>query len=119
STRNILATLNHSNISYQPYHDAKPGWIENQLAASATAWVTQDSISMIFEALTCGAAVGILSVPVRRTGRVVKAIHTLTERGEVLVFDDWKNGTALRRTTPPFNEAERCAQLILENFGLL
>jgi mitochondrial fission protein ELM1 len=119
STRQLLERLNQNNVHYQSFHDAQHGWLENQLTVSGTTWVTEDSVSMIYEALTCGSAVGLLSVPVRHTDRVIQAVRHLAAAGEVLFFNDWKNGKVLARTAPPLSEADRCAQLLLEKFNLI
>jgi hypothetical protein len=41
--------------------------------------VTEDSVSMIYKALTAGAATGLLAVPRRRLGRVGTGLHRLVE----------------------------------------
>ena len=44
-----------------------------QVARSAQAWVTEDSVSMVYESLPAGAATGLLAVP--RQGETRTARH--------------------------------------------
>ena len=119
TTRLMLARLKQASVTFQSYSDTQQGWLENRMAVSGTTWVTQDSISMIYEALTCGSAVGLFAIPVRRKSRVVSAVNNLAVNGNVVFFDDWKKGRELLPVSPPLNEADRCAELLLEEFALI
>ena len=53
--------------------DATPsGWVEAQYDDSDRVWVTADSVSMVFEALTAGCRVGILPVDWKRGRNKIK-----------------------------------------------
>ena len=93
--------------------EASADWLENQLRAAGTVWVTADSMSMIFEALTAGAGVGILELPERRQDRVTRAVSDLTARGMVTPFQCWHSGRRLVAQRPVLAEADRCAALLL------
>ncbi|MCK7580754.1 MAG: mitochondrial fission ELM1 family protein [Chromatiales bacterium] len=43
-----------------------PAWLPEQLAGADQRLVSEDSVSMVYEALTAGCATGILAVPARR-----------------------------------------------------
>lgn len=93
-----------------------PDWLPARLADCDTVWVTADSVSMLYEALTAGAAVGVLELPGDRSTRVSRSVSALRQRRQVIAFRDWQQGTPLTRTATPLQEADRCAALILDRF---
>jgi len=101
------------NCRIVPLAETGPGWVAEQLATSALAWVTEDSVSMVYEALTAGCRVGLLPLPLLRTGRVSRGVASLLESGWVNRFENGVEGAP-----PPspkgFNEADRCAGYILD-----
>lgn len=115
TTRSILAAMHCDNLVYQPFDKAARGWLAGELSSASATWVTEDSISMIYESMTAGAAVGIFPVPVKRTGRVTRAVKDLLCNHLVTSFDDWINGRPLLAPTEPLNESFRCAKLILDH----
>ena len=100
------------NVTIVPFVESMPNLVPRHLASASQVWVTEDSVSMIYEALTSGSAVGLLKVPRRRYGRVVRGITRLIDEGCVTPFDAWQAGEVLMQSTAVFNEAERCADLI-------
>lgn len=100
-----------------PSSDTPRGWVSRQLADCGVCWVTEDSVSMVYEALSAGAAVGLLATA-RKTnwrgqpGRVVRGVMGLVEDGLVVPFKAWRDGQPLVRHEP-LREAERVAQAIL------
>lgn len=72
---------------------------------------------MVYEALTAGAAVGLLAVKWRKASdRLARGIRGLQRDRLVTGFDDWRQGAILQPTTEPFDEAGRCADWILERW---
>lgn len=98
--------------------DTTPQWLPIALARAGTVWVSEDSISMIYEALTSGAEVGVLEVPRLGASRVSAAIEALKADGHIADFSSWQQGRSLHPMQPPLNEAMRCAKLILERLKL-
>ena len=92
--------------------------VAEQLARSRCAWVTADSVSMIYEALTAGVATGVLDVPARGNGRVVTGLRRLEAAGQVTGFRDWAAGKPLSQPGQIFDEANRCARWICERWGM-
>lgn len=119
STRLALRGQQSAGLVFVPFKDSPRGWLTERLRTVHTVWITEDSISMIYEALTAGAAVGILSVPVKRNSRITRAIDTMVKKGLVIRYTDWQGGDALRPVDPPLNEAARCARLLFEKTGLI
>ena len=58
-----ISELNLQGIRIVPFECTAPGWIEKQLTKSRQTWVTQDSASMINEALSFGNQTGIIELP--------------------------------------------------------
>jgi len=111
STARLLRTLENAQTKFIAYEDTKPTWLPTQLARAAVVWVTEDSMSMIYEALTAGAATGLLAVPRRRADRVTRAIDALIEAERVTPFSAWRERHVLR-IPETFNEAARVATWI-------
>ncbi|MBX2850576.1 MAG: mitochondrial fission ELM1 family protein [Phycisphaeraceae bacterium] len=106
-------------LVYTPATQTPDGWVAEQLRRCGVCWVTEDSVSMVYEALTSGARVGLLPVPRGgSTSRVTRGVESLVQRGWVTAYDDWVNGKALPEDRPALNEADRVARLVLERFGL-
>ncbi len=96
--------------------DTPTGWVETALADAGQAWVTEDSVSMLYEALTAGCHFGLLRLPRTRVGRVARGVDRLLGEGWVIPMEGWLDGIC---PTPPnhgFDESGRCAQLILEKW---
>ena len=104
----LLRALEGPQVKFVPHEDTDATWLPAQLARAATVWVTEDSVSMIYEALTAGAATGLLAVPRRRADRVTRAIDALIKTERVTPFAAWQETHALR-VPETFNEAARVA----------
>lgn len=106
-----------NNITLVPYADTAHGWLAQQLPNVTQCWVSADSVSMVYEALTAGCAVGLLDVPQTGSNRISAGLDQLVQSKTVQRFVDWDND----KLAPPaerFNEAERCAALVIERFSL-
>lgn len=112
-----VAALGLPNLEVRPGAATPPGWLAGRLATAAVAWVSEDSVSMVYEALTGGAAVGLLALPPRGgTGRVLRGLDRLLADGWVTTYARWCEGGELPTPRTGFNEAERCAELLLERW---
>jgi len=117
-TRTQLMALKHTNLHYYSCTATPPNWLAEQLKLTAKVWVTQDSVSMIYEALTSGAAVGLLNVPAKKTGKLSEAVRHLAEQKLLTTFDAWAAGQKLVVSHNLFNESGRCAKLVMDFFSL-
>ncbi len=114
STREALAKLaTPPNVSFHTCLETPTGWLTKALAGGHQAWVTTDSVSMIFEALTAGLGVGLIELPDRRNARINRLTASLVQHGQVTAYQAWQQGEPLNALIPPLNEAARCADLIL------
>jgi hypothetical protein len=107
-----------TTLTLMPWQGENSGFnLAAQLGRSLCAWVTQDSVSMVYEALTAGVATGLLEVPARGRSRVVEGIRRLAAAGQVTGFGDWTAGTPLQPPGEIFDEANRSARWICEQWG--
>ncbi|MHB0975089.1 MAG: mitochondrial fission ELM1 family protein [Thiobacillus sp.] len=111
----FLAELPPSpTLTVVPHTATSPDWLPGQLACGGTVWVTPDSASMVFEALSAGADVGVFDLPVRPASRVGRAIAQLADTQRITRFVRWCAHGALHPNLHPLAEADRCATRILE-----
>jgi mitochondrial fission protein ELM1 len=112
----MLRDLKFSNLEVFACEMTPPGWVAEQLALAGRVWVSEDSVSMVYEALTSGAAVGVLNVPCKAWGRVAQGLDSLVEKRLVTTFTTWRQGQKLLPPRQQFNEAHRCAQILIERW---
>jgi mitochondrial fission protein ELM1 len=103
-------------LTVVPVATTDPDWLPVQLARVGQAWVTADSVSMVYEALTAGAAVGVLDVPKQRPSRISRGLEKLIAEGWITPFAEWRQKLRLCRPPGLFDEAERCAHWIVERW---
>lgn len=99
-----------------PCEDTPAGWMQEMLQRAGRVWVTCESMSMVYEALTAGAAVGLLELAPVRRGRVYRSSRELIDSGHVTPWSAWRDGTPLRKMTRPLREADRCADEVILRF---
>ncbi|HJW80629.1 MAG TPA: mitochondrial fission ELM1 family protein [Acidiferrobacterales bacterium] len=116
ATTTRLRALTCKNLTVVPVAETGPGWLSERLTSAAQVWVTEDSVSMVYEALTANAATGVLDVPAKRESRIVRGITALRRDGLVTGFADWQRGRKLAPPAAPFNEAARAAAWISEKW---
>ena len=106
-----------AQIEVVPYAATTADWLPQLLQSSAQVWVSADSVSMIYEALTVGAAVGVLEVAARGTSRVLRGLQQMIRAGWVTPFAASALGAPLPRPAHTFDEAQRCAAWIVEQWN--
>ena len=104
-------------LSFVSWRETSDQWLGAQLRRSCCTWVTEDSVSMIYEALTAGLPVGLLAVPPRRNDRVVSGVRQLAAARNVMTYSDWSAGRPLPRPQQVFDEANRVAGQICGRWG--
>jgi hypothetical protein len=100
---------------FQPWADCPSGWLAKRLASTESVWVSEDSVSMLYEALSAACRVGVLELPgARRDGRVLAGVKALATAGLVSYFSTWeRQGQELPQNLAPLNEAKRVAQNLM------
>ena len=101
-----------SEFEYVPFAASGDGWLAQRMAEAGEIWVSEDSVSMLYEALTSGLPTGVLELPPRRAGRVGRGVRGLIRAGEITPFHAWAAGRPLCRPDRIFDEANRCADWI-------
>jgi hypothetical protein len=92
-------------------------WVPRRLAAAEEVWVTEDSVSMVYEALSSGARVGLLEVPrLQASNRVLRGLQGLVDAGFVTPYATWLHAGCLAPPPHVLREADRCARVLLERF---
>ncbi len=108
----LLRDIQASNFVIVPFERTDRHWLPAQLARVATVWVSEDSVSMVYEALTAGVATGLLAVPHRTASRIGRAMDNLVRDKLVADFSAWRGGAPLVPGATTFNEAARVASWI-------
>ena len=116
ATVELLRGALPGNVEIVPFMEAPLGWLPGQFRQAAQVWVTPDSVSMLYEALTAGAAVGVFELERIGNGRVARGVGQLLGEGKVLGFAQWKAGQSLPAPQQDFNEAARCARWIRQTW---
>lgn len=111
-----LASQN-ANVDFFRSEDTPKGWIEKEYARNFTVWVTADSVSMIYEALTAGCSVGILPVDwKKRNSKFQRSEDYLLENKLISSYEMWLVGKHRMTKRVPLDEASRCAKEILRRW---
>lgn len=106
-----------SNVKFYNYRDTPSGWVEEQYASAKYVWVTADSVSMVYEAITAGCKVGILPVVwKRKNNKFQKSLSNLYSRNLAAPYGKGVH-TDFIKVKGSFNEANRCAREILSRIG--
>ena len=104
-----------SDLKIFQFKNTKPGWVEEILLASENAWVTPDSVSMTYEALSAGCRTGILQLCQNKSNpRIINSIQALIKNEYIrtpksFLYDKPKSNKIF---TP---QATACAKVIIQN----
>jgi mitochondrial fission protein ELM1 len=100
------------NLQIFPVTVTPAGWLFEQLQLAEVVWVTQDSGSMLFEALTAGCHVGLLAMPQIKEDTVTRATDLLSEQRFFLPLNAYLHNESFQQT-PALQEADRSACWLL------
>jgi len=107
--------LSFSNLKIHSIQKQNKDWLKNQMNKTKYAWITEDSISMIYESLTAGQNVGLIALKSKYKSRITNEIDRLKK--ERVVFANanrsYKN---INESNFVIDEATRCAKLIKKQF---
>lgn len=116
ATKSILRDHITPNSSYMPYTEYDRSKLEKHIATASRIWVSMDSVTMLYEALTGNAAIGVLPINTNKQNKISNAISDLICEKQCITFNDWEKGQALTQPTTRINESSRCAALLLQKF---
>ncbi|TCB79906.1 mitochondrial fission ELM1 family protein [Acinetobacter sp. ANC 4173] len=97
------------HVRFFPVEQTPQGWIFEEMQKAEAVWVTEDSVSMIYEALTAGCRVGVIAMDRMKQDRITTSVDGLLAKGivsESLLFAQLPEPNA-------FKEAERVATYLL------
>lgn len=99
----------YSKLQIFPVEHTPQGWVFEEMQKAEVVWVTEDSVSMIFEALTAGCKVGVIKINRLKEDRITRSIDQIIQSN--LVSDQ----TFIEMLVEPhaFKEAERVATYLL------
>ena len=77
--------------------------------------MTADSVSMLYEALSAGASVGVIELPLKqpkRSNKLARGLLQLRESGQIHLSHEGPR--MIVKTEPRTTESRRCADIVLE-----
>lgn len=96
-----------------PVSETPQGWIFEQMQQAEAVWVTEDSVSMLYEALTAGCRVGVIALERLKQDRITRSV-------DLLLSQQWIGSGFTLSDLPlaqQMNEADRVAKVVLEKFN--
>ncbi len=115
----LLAAQQQPGLTLVPVEDTVPGWLAEQLPSAAQCWVSQDSVSMVYEALSAECATGLLEVPQLAENRIATGVAQLCDSADLTRYRDWQPGRLLSPPQQLFDEASRCARELQQRLAVL
>ena len=106
--------VSDDRLQLVPHEQTDRKWLLDQYNRSSMIWTTEDSVSMVYEALSTGARVGVLAVPRRRSSRVSRGLDRLIRSGSVYPLAKLKSQRDMPGAGWPLTEASRVAAYLNE-----
>lgn len=105
------------NVQFVCYQDVPRDWVENKYNESQNVWVTADSISMVFEALSAGCNVGLLPVDWKEKNSKFQINERyLLDNEYVVSLSQWLKNKYWPPKSKAFDESGRIAHILLERW---
>jgi len=112
----FLQLLQEVSLRIVPVEETDKDWMNEHFASSGQIWVTPDSVSMVYEALSSGAITKVFHLdPTSKGSRVRGGLDVLIENGSVVSYEQWEQNPLTQQSPVFFNEAARVADYILEH----
>jgi mitochondrial fission protein ELM1 len=102
---------NSQDIEVVPLEQTDGDWLMAHYQNCGVIWVSEDSVSMVYESLSSGAQTGILSVPRLRENRVSRGLDQLKADGRVRQLGI---ESKIGENQSPLREADKAASIIVE-----
>ena len=107
------------NAKFFRSEDTVDGWIEEQYDKNHVVWVTADSTSMVYEALSAGCRVGVIPVKWKKeNNKFQRCLSSLVKENLITNFEELTTGKHCGKTNVNLQEAQRCAEEILRRWWL-
>ena len=115
-TKFVEAIASETHAEFHHWKTTAPGTLSSHMSTAQEIWVTCDSVSMLYEALTSGAFVGVLELPtlrVAKTGRKIwRSIESLANSNHVQLSNDGLLIDTSNQKASALNESLRCAKIV-------
>ncbi|MDF1644351.1 MAG: ELM1/GtrOC1 family putative glycosyltransferase [Pseudomonadales bacterium] len=108
-----------ANLSIIDCNQTDADWLPAQLKRSSQVWVTPDSVSMVYEAITAGQPTGLFDLKKlnnSQQNRIHSGIQALIDDQMVTEFKQWRSSNVLKPPAQPLWESDRAAIWLLERF---
>ena len=98
-----------SHLHIFPVEQTPQGWIFEEMQQAEAVWVTEDSVSMIYEALTAGCRVGVIQIDRLKKDRITQSVDSLMQKNLI------SQSAGMMQLAAPtvFKEAERVASIMV------
>lgn len=96
-----------------PVEQTPQGWIFEQMQLAQAVWVTEDSVSMVYEALTAGCRVGVIMIDRLKQDRITKSVDELIQKKQIGI----EIQVAQLPKSETFKEADRVATYLLKPYS--
>ena len=107
--------LSFSNLTIHSIQKQNKDWLKNQMNKTKYAWITEDSISMIYESLTAGQNVGLIALKSKYKNRITNEIERL-KKEKIIFANTNRSYKNINESNFVIDEATRCAKLIKKQF---
>ena len=108
----------YPNVTKYSWRETNEDFIPSVLGSSSEIWVSCDSVSMVYEAVSTGVPVGILELDsARRNNKVHRGLNELAAAGYIQYSGEGFNLHAAEGNRPKLSESTRCAKLVLQLIG--
>ena len=110
---NQLEAADRTNIFFVDCQHTDGSWLPSQLQQASFIWVTPDSVSMVYEAITSGAPTALLDLIPSKQNRIVKGISELVTTNMATTYKQWQETSTITPPSVALKESERAAQWVL------
>jgi mitochondrial fission protein ELM1 len=107
--------LSFKNLKIHSTKQQNENWLKNQMNKKKYAWITEDSMSMIYESITAGQNVGLIGLKSQGKSRITDEVNRL-KKEKVLFSNENKSYKNNHKLHTVINEANRCAKFINKKF---
>ncbi len=112
-----LARSSWPRVTFVPYQDTPPGWVSEALQRAGQTWVSPDSVTMVFEALTSGSQVGVFELVWHPGSKLKRSIDRLVADRLVTPYSAFESTGKLEAPSRVLNESRRSARWLLERIA--
>ncbi|HAN26414.1 MAG TPA: hypothetical protein DCP75_01530 [Haliea salexigens] len=112
----MLSTLQDDRCHVLPAAETSSADLRAQYDQCGIIWVTADSAAMLYEALSSGAAVGVLDLQARKPNRLQAGLDKLIADGHVTELVTLEHSKSMPPPRPPLRESQRAAAALRARF---